>query len=372
MIKKHLFLFLTLTAIPFSAFATLQELAKNSSPIQPIQEITEKTIKLSGALSGTMEKSPTAILQEQLNSSLDDDKMLEFYLSTPMEKRQYLFPMIHIAPFISHKIKSHPEIIVWKNKQPTVIAPRLKEFAKKHLHNLSPFYYNYMDPDFWKTQPKEDTCSAEKIQPEPFPALEKKGPDYVYPTIREIFKLAGKNSTDYFKTSLTLDDLAKFSNLVSDLSDFEPVTLPKNMLLISISNLVKNQISRTMGDPFLMYVFTLEKLGEKENFDAFVQKRGYKNAEEFAQKADQITKAYNAIHLDLLTASYLTQHKDANAMRQPVMTDFGQEDIPVINMYARMNSATPGDAYFVKAHKEKIKSILKTNFIEHGIMFYID
>ena len=99
MTKNNLFLFLMLATTSTSAFATLQDLASEYSPIQPIKEITQKTIELSGALSGTLEKSPTAIIQEQLNEAFNDDKMLEFYLSTPMEKRQYLFPMIHIAPF---------------------------------------------------------------------------------------------------------------------------------------------------------------------------------------------------------------------------------------------------------------------------------
>ena len=370
--KKNLFLFLILATTSTSAFATLQDLASEYSPIQPIKEIAQKTIELSGALSGTLEKSPTAIIQEQLNDAFDDDKMLEFYLSTPKEKRQYLFPMIHIAPFISHKIKSHPEILVWKNKQPTIIAPKLQEFAKKHLHNLSPYYYNYLDPDFWKELPKEEVCDPSMISQEKAPALAEKGLDYVYPTIKEIFKLAGKNSSDYFKTSLTLDDLANFSAVIADLDNFVPATIEKENLLVLVSQQTNKQPFRAIGDPFLMYLFSLEKIGEKETFEAFVQKYGFKNAEEFALKADQIVKAYNAMSLNLLVASYINQHKEGKSIKQPTRNDFGQEDIHVMDMYTRMNSSKPGDVYFVKKYKDQIKPILKTNFVKYGIMFYID
>ena len=289
-----------------------------------------------------------------------------------MEKRKYLFPMIHIAHFISQKIKFHPEILVWKNKQPTIIAPRLKEFAKKHLQNLSPYYYNYLDPEFWQKLPSEEICSPEMIQQESASALEEKGPDYVYPTIREIFKLAGKNTNDYFKTSLTLDDLAKFSSVISDFESYTPVVFDKEKLLPLVSQYSNNQPLRSIGDPFLMYIFTLEKLGEKENFDAFVQKHGYKNAEEFALKADQIVKAYNALSLNLLIASYMAQNKKEKSIKQPTKDDFGKTDIHIMDMYVRMNSSKPGDVYFVKKYKDQIKPILKTNFIKYGIMFYID
>ncbi len=370
--KKTLFLFLILATTSFTARATLQDLASEYSPIQPIKEIAQKTIELSGALSGTLEKSPTAILQEQLNEAFDDDKMLAFYLSTPKEKRQYLFPMIHIAPFISHKIKSHPEILFYKNKQPTIIAPRLQEFAKKHLNDLSPYYYNYLDPEFWQKTPQEELCNPEMVQQERAPSLKEKGPDYVYPTIREIFNLAGKDAKDYFKTSLTSDDLAKFSSVIADLESFTPVHFEKDNLIVFVSKYSKNQPFRYIGDPFLMYLFTLEKLDERENFDAFVQKHGFKDGQDFALKADKIVKAYNALTLHLLIASYITQHKEGKSIKQPTREDFGAPDIHVMDMYTRMNSSTPGDVYFVKKYKDQIKPILKTNFIQYGIMFYID
>ena len=202
--------------------------------------------------------------------------------------------------------------------------------------------------------------------------MAEKGLDYVYPTIKEIFNLAGKNSSDYFKTSITLDDLANFSAVIADLDNFVPATIEKENLLVLVSQQTNKQPFRAIGDPFLMYLFSLEKIGEKEAFEAFVQKYGFKNAEEFALKADQIVKAYNAMSLNLLVASYINQHKEGKSIKQPTRNDFGQEDIHVMDMYTRMNSSKPGDVYFVKKYKDQIKPILKTNFVKYGIMFYID
>ncbi len=346
----------------------------NNSPVQPIKPIAEKTIELKGALSGTLEKSTIAIMQEQINEALNDDRLIAFYLTIPYEKRQYLFPQIHASPYISHKVKTHPEIIVWKNKTPTIIAPHLKEFAQKHLKNLHPHYYQYMDPEFWQTQPKEEDNQliSEKLIQDPAPLLDEKGLDYVYPTLREIFKLSKKESQEYFKTTLTLDDLAHFSDVVTHLDQFKPQNFDKELLLAFVVEKIKDQYYRSIGDPFLMYYFTLDTLKEKETFDAFVQKHGFKDGLDFALKADKITKAYNALSLHLFSATYIAQYKTDRKIKQPTQSDFGTPDIAVMDMYTRKYTIKPSDAYFIQKHKEQLAPLLKTNFIEHGIMFLVD
>lgn len=344
------------------------------SPVQPLKPVQQKSIELKGALSGTLEKSTIAIMQEQLNEALNDDRLIAFYLTIPYAKRQYLFPLIHTAPFISHKVKSHPEIIVWKNKKPTVIAPHLQKFAQKHLKNLHPHYYQYMDPEFWETQPKENDNQliTEKLIQDPAPLLEKKGLDYVYPTLRELFKLSKKDSKDYFKPTLTEDDLAHFSSAVTNLDAFTPKNIAREILLPLVVERVKDQYYRTIGDPFLMYYFTLDTLKEKETFDAFAQKHGFKDGLDFAIKADKIVKAYNALSLHLSSATYIAQYKADRKIQQPTPSDYGTPDIPVMDMYTRKYSIKPADAYFIQKHKEQLEPLLNTNFISHGIMFLVD
>ncbi|MBR4931527.1 MAG: hypothetical protein IKZ02_00715 [Alphaproteobacteria bacterium] len=48
------------------------------------------------------------------------DYVLDKLLTIPEEKRQYYFPAVHELIVLPHKITSHPEIIVWKGKKPTI------------------------------------------------------------------------------------------------------------------------------------------------------------------------------------------------------------------------------------------------------------
>ena len=158
MFKQYIFYFMT------SFLCSIPSIAQES--IDATNSNQEDIVELSAPLYGQIKKSNIAKIQERYNKAFDDDQRIELYLQTPYEKRQYVFPMIHAAPFISHKIKSHPEIIIWKNKIPTKIAPQLAEFSKTHLENLSPFYYIYLDPDFWN--PPSPEASANQNFNNPF------------------------------------------------------------------------------------------------------------------------------------------------------------------------------------------------------------
>ena len=328
-------------------------------------------VVLSAPLSGIMEKSEVAKMQEQINQSMNDDQIIAFYLTVPYEKRQYIFPMIHIMPFISHKIKTHPEILAWKNKKPTIIAPELKDFAEQHLQNLSPAFYAFMDPDFWKAPPKEDLFGKEKLLKEPFPPQSEKTVDYTYQTVKELFKIADNKKSDYFKTDLIEKDIIAFSNVIANLDDFKPKNINTSLLSATIP-LLQKQPHRSLADPFLMYVYTLENINESDSFDKYVQKYGFKNGRDFALKADRITKAYKVLSLNLLIAIQIAQQKSAQHINKPKKSDFLKPDIPIMNMYTRIHSATPGDVYFVKKYQKQLSNIFKTKFVNYGIMISVD
>ncbi len=334
--------------------------------------ISKDMVILSAPLNGVLEKSAVAKMQEALNEKLNDDKVIAFYLTVPYEKRQYIFPMLHIMPFVSHKIKTHPEILFWKNKKPTVIAPQLKEFAQQHLNNLSPAFYTFLDPDFWKAPPKEDLFGKEKIQQNPLPELSPKNVDYVYPTVRELFKLSENDDSTYYKTDLTETDIVNFSNLIIDLDSYKPQKYDLSGLMRAVTTLTIDQPHRTIADPFLMYIYALEKVGELKSFDAFVKKHGFKNAEDFALKADNILKSYKTLSLNLLIAIQLAQQKTNYNLTALKKEDFLKPDIPLMEMYTRLHSAKPGDVYFVKKYKKQLSNIFKTRFVKYGIMISVD
>lgn len=83
------------------------------------------------------------------------DKMLEQLLKIPFEKRQYIFPALFEEDLIPKKILTHPQIVIWKGKKPTRIAPQMKEYADKYLNTMSAKFYPVLDPDGWPTVEKE-------------------------------------------------------------------------------------------------------------------------------------------------------------------------------------------------------------------------
>ena len=85
------------------------------------------------------------------------DSLLQSLLNVPFDKRVYVYPALFESHNIPKKIVTHPQILVWKGKKPTKIAPQLQEFAKEHLDYMPAMFYPLLDPDAWPKQPnKED------------------------------------------------------------------------------------------------------------------------------------------------------------------------------------------------------------------------
>ena len=328
-------------------------------------------INLSAPLSGSIEKTHQIKAMEEFNARMSDDMMIEFFLSIPYEKRQYHFPSIHRATFISHKIKTHPQIIIWKNKKPTNIAPHLQEFAKKHLDNLSPDFYIYMDPDFWKKIPSELENDATKLKIDPTYETGQTGVDFIYPTLRELFKISNKE-TSYLKTSISQEDVFSLTNALTHLDLYQPQNMSFETLTENVKDMLIPQQSRAIADPFTMYALAIEKLGETESFNKFIKKYGFKDIFDFANKADKILKAYHAERMNLLGAVEIAKYRSTALEQTPTRENFGSADLDTITMYTRMHLAPIGDIYFIRKHKDILKTILNPNFISKGIIISID
>ena len=100
------------------------------------------------------------LLQRSYQQRVDllkiQDNLLKALLNVPFEKRVYIYPALFESKNMPKKIVTHPQIIVWKGKKPTKIAPQMQEFAKEHLNYMPAKFYPLLDPDGWPKQNKEN------------------------------------------------------------------------------------------------------------------------------------------------------------------------------------------------------------------------
>ena len=83
------------------------------------------------------------------------DNLLKSLLNIPFDKRVYVYPALFESHNIPKKIVTHPQIIIWKGKKPTKIAPQMQKFAQEHLDYMPAKFYPLLDPDAWPKVPKE-------------------------------------------------------------------------------------------------------------------------------------------------------------------------------------------------------------------------
>jgi hypothetical protein len=112
---------------------------------------------LSSALQAT-ENMPINKVQIHRQHTINrQDELLDFLLKIPFEKRQYIFPMLSEQKDTPKKIKTHPDILVWKNKRPTRIAKRFQNDPEL-LEFLPAQFYHFLAPEMW---PEEQISSEE-------------------------------------------------------------------------------------------------------------------------------------------------------------------------------------------------------------------
>lgn len=97
--------------------------------------------------------SPSIQKARELRAELvqKQDEMLELLLQVPFEQRQYIFPLLSAKQSVPKKIKTHPEVLVWKGKKPTRIADRFQNDQELIEYLPEQFYY-FLSPDMWAPQ----------------------------------------------------------------------------------------------------------------------------------------------------------------------------------------------------------------------------
>ena len=102
-------------------------------------------------------KEKTPILERTRNHRLEllqkQDELLELLLQIPFEQRQYIFPLLSAKQSIPKKIKTHPDVLVWKGKRPTRIADRFKN-DKELIQYLPEQFYYFLAPEMWPAKGK--------------------------------------------------------------------------------------------------------------------------------------------------------------------------------------------------------------------------
>ena len=83
------------------------------------------------------------------------DELLELLLQIPFEQRQYIFPMLSAEETVPKKIRTHPEIAIWKGKLPTRIAERFQN-DPEFVQYLPEQFYSYLAPEMWISSQSEE------------------------------------------------------------------------------------------------------------------------------------------------------------------------------------------------------------------------
>ena len=178
------------------------------------------------------------------------DELLEFLLQIPFEQRQYIFPMVSENKSVSKKIKTHPDVLVWKGKRPTRIAKRFQNDPEL-LEFLPAQFYYFLAPEMW---PDESDKSLEQNPNQLFINFTQSMPtDETFFSAGDLVQL--KNALDITYASLTQEQKERLKNS---------------------SEIYLSQIM----------LFNSPELAKK------LKKQGYNSPREFAQKVDKISSIY--------------------------------------------------------------------------------
>lgn len=194
--------------------------------------------------------TPKTTQQHRAELVQHQDELLEFLLQIPFEQRQYIFPMLSEKRSIPKKIKTHPDVLVWKGKRPTRIAKRFQNDPEL-LEFLPAQFYYFLAPEMW---PDGDTPSLEN------------NPNKLF-----IKFMQGSSSEE---VAFAPDELIQLKNGLTILYD-------------SLSEEQKESL-KTTETIYLsqMILFNSPTLTEK------LKKQGYDSPRDFAQTVDKIAKAY--------------------------------------------------------------------------------
>lgn len=178
------------------------------------------------------------------------DEVLEFLLQIPFEQRQYIFPMLSERRTIPKKIKTHPDVLVWKGKRPTRIAKRFQNDPEL-LEFLPAQFYYFLAPEMWA---EGENKSLEN------------NPNQLFLNLAQ-----GFNDEE---TTFEPNELIQFKNALDIIYD----SLPQEQ-----KNKLKNPSKVYLGE---MILFNSPQLTEK------LKKQGYNSPRDFVKKVDKIASIY--------------------------------------------------------------------------------
>ena len=349
---------LTFTLITFLILTT-SGLTKAQSPF------TDEVIR--HVLAG--ETVPPRLLikaaDERSQAQKKQDDTLHMLLTLPFEQRQYVFPAIFESNLIPQKIRTHPEIAIWKGKMPTDIAPEMQDFAQKYLADLNPRLYMFLAPKSLPFQQPDSALNGNinwqsmlrKMKPLPTPNTDdSKG----YSRLQSLLSLSPEYQKNYKKSTLSTSDIQQTEIGFQKIADFLKAQPDKDKFDRSLSLLrtFATDPDEDKINPFQSQIARIRMMGRGTELDTFFQETDFKNADVFAQKADTILKAYRAYHLDIPTA--LLYHKIRGANKLSL-----NDTERIIYVQSHMHKATPGDVYFIQSHLSDIKQMFQKAGYRH-------
>lgn len=331
--KKTLFLtslFSLITA--FTAFAQMPKIPQDANA-RLIQEIYDNN-------------------KDYFNSA---DYILDGLLKIPEEKRQYYYPMVYEFYMIPHKITSHPEIIIYKNRKPTVIAPQLAKVVEEHLDALPAMFYPILDPDRWinpyEALKGKDIIDLTNIGDLPLlPKLSAPKPDYKYPTLYEVYNVPEEMPDTFTQTNLTEEVVIRTIKTINELPAFVNHTDPD--LADTLRDFLDGNIPFVMAWPFREWINHFRQTKFYDKLQSYLAVHGWKNEQEFIDAADSILKAYRASTMRLPDAMVLSSFRKEYPYKE------NEKYLP-IQMMAELYNAKSGDVFFVKNYASVLKPTFK-------------
>ncbi len=305
------------------------------------------------------------IITANYNPASDED-IIEMILQLPFEYRQYVAPALHESEYISQKVRTHPDIIIWRGKKPTRIAPQLQEWAKEHLDYLPANFYPALMPEMWpnpnlEAQPKSQQQNVAQLMNAKTVQF-KKDPNSV------LNKLDGPR-IKITGGSLSEADIKRLPATFKALNDFyenQPEKLYFRSLLFSSGD-PDLPMSMRLAFPFHSLMARLSKMGFGEQVNQLLQEQGWKDSMDFANRTDRLLKAYRANSVDPLKAIELYK------IRGKYKPDSTEQSDRSLWMYASLYESSPEDIAFAAPYLKWLRALFKRrDLVVAGTLVYVD
>ena len=293
-------------------------------------------------------------ISEQINLYLDH------LLKIPFEQRQYLFPGLLDIPNMPKKIRTHPEIAIWKGKMPTDIDPEKKELADKYMKDLNPAFYILLAPKYIQT---ENDIPSNSDGMSLFPGNSVKVIQKVekYPTVYEALKQPENLQKNPDLSILSEDDIKKIDSGVKIFGAYLKKIQNSSAAFEKYQLLSKyyTDSDKERINPFQAKVERLKLIKQVEKLDQELRQIGFKSAEDFGIKTDALVKAYRAARMSYAVAVQARRYKDITPQNKI-------EKMLVLG--SQMHQAYPKDVQLVLENLETVRQI----FIKNGFQSVLD